>query len=190
METMNKVVINGRIVSIRAINGGKKIVTISSKNGRDVYPRVECTAEMTDGLKEHARVTVEAHIVSPSIRDKATGKWNPSQYFVADSITPAKTLTEEYFGLKGKFFAPPDVNICLSGEVVGVIESGDWLRYIIKTDERTTIKTNMKKLDRQPDIKKGTKIYAVCSVSTPKKEVNGRTEYYEDILITDLAVGE
>lgn len=185
----NKIIASGRIVSINEKNG-KCYVTVASKNGRDVYPKFMCDKESLSELSAHARIRVEGHVESQAKKNKDVDKWFMTQRFVADSIVPEVTMTEQVFGVKGKFFPSPEVNIYIAGVITKITEEDEWYRYTIKIDDGihkpSTVRTSMRKLDRHPDITEGDNICAICSVATPKKENEGKIYFFEDILISDL----
>lgn len=186
---INKIVASGRVVSLNEKNG-TCYITIASKNGRDIYPKFVCSKDIVPELPTHARVKIEGHVESGTKKNKDNKQWLMSQKFIADKVSLDTTMTEEAFGIKGKFFAPPEVNIYLKGTIIGITDDTDWFRYTIKIegseDKKTTVRVSMKKLDRHPDVKEGDNVCAICAVTTPKKQVNGRICYFEDILVSDL----
>ncbi len=187
-NTSNRVEVSGRIISIKSNNNGSNYITILTRNGRDAFLRFFCPKSVpVDGYKLRARVSVTGRVASTHRKDSRTGKWVTDQFFVADDIRNTPTLTETAFGVKGKFFPDMDAKIYIHGTIENIKDDSEWIRYIVKVDDKTTVRLNMKRLDRQPNIKVGDEIYTVCSVSTPKKNLNGRDVYFEDIIISDIA---
>lgn len=189
---VNKVLTTGRVISIRNMSKSRCIVTVLSRNGRDIYPRFLCDISKIPPLQTHARVMVEGHFESYRYKDKEDGKWKVEQRIIADSIEPAITITEEYFGEVGKFFAPLASSVFIKGVVTDVKKTDNWYKYNIDVSEDDsqplTIQVSMKELDRHPDIKKYDTICAVCGISTPQKVFDNITYNYENIVVSDVAV--
>ncbi len=191
-RAVNEIVASGRIITIKERKNGDKIVTLITKNGRDVFLRFVCSKGVLPELNDHAHVQITGHVISVAYRDD-NKKFHQDQSFVADEIIPSPTLTEKKFGVKGKFFAYPECAAYLKGTVKKVLDEGEWVRLILHIDEErkdrkpATVRLSMKKLSRQPELKKGDTICAVCTVTTPKKMIDGKATYFEDLLISDLA---
>lgn len=188
----NKVIVSGRLITERERKGGGKIVTIVSKNGKDVFLRFQVKSnDIIPPHKEHAHVKIVGHIESHTYRD-TDKKFKQLQNFIADEITLSKTMTEEIFGVKGKFFDYPSCVAYIKGEIKKVTDEDQWVRIVLAVDpddkqHNTSIRLSMRKLERQPELKKGDKICVVCSINTPRKEVNGKEMYFEDLNISDIA---
>lgn len=189
---VNKVLTTGRVISIRNVSKSRCIVTVISRNGRDIYPRFLCDISKMPPLQTHARVRVEGHIESHRYKDKEDGKWKVEQRIVADIIEPAVTITEEYFGEIGKFFAPLSTIVFIKGVVTDVKKSENWYKYNINVSEDEkqplTIQVSMKELDRHPDIKKHDTVCAVCGMSTQQKVFGDTTYSYENMVVSDIAI--
>lgn len=189
---VNKVVTTGRVISIRNVSKSKCIVTVISRNGRDIYPRFLCDISKIPPLQTHARVQVEGYIESHRYKDNEDGKWKVEQRIVADSIEPAVTITEEYFGKTGKFFAPFNTTVFIKGVVTDVKKSDNWYKYNINVSEDEqlplTIQVSMKELERHPNIKKHDTVCTVCGISTPQKVFGDTTYNYENIVVSDIAI--
>lgn len=192
-EVVNKVFIKGRIATLREING-TPVFTIVSKNGsRTIFVRMSCAKSvMPEDLKNkrHARVNIEGHIESYRAKRNEEGKRRIVQHFVADKIEPSKTLTDEIFGVKGKFFEDPCIRVYLKGKLTGIIEEPEWNRYNIDLSQgnlHTTVRVSQKKIDRPIEVGIGDIICALCVVNTPEKHFAEGTKRMEDILVSDLA---
>jgi hypothetical protein len=187
----NLILATGRVVTRKDYPNGSCMLVVATKNGRDMFPRFFCAKGIVPELAQHARVRIEARVVSDKRKDRETSKWVVVQRFEAYKVEPDTTLTEDAFGVKGKFFSPPAIDIYLRGKVIGIKEDSEWIRFTVQLPAEgkriSTALISMKKIDRQPDIKKGNDIVAVCSVTTPKKERNGEVRYYEDIIVRDIA---
>ena len=191
MEKQNQVYARGRLISTRERKDGTVVIVVRSVNGkRDIFPRFYCTKDKLPKLSNHAQVEITGHFESSRFRNDE-GKMETSQRLIADEIIPARTMTEVKFGVKGKFFYPPEVTALIQGTVTSVKDEGGWYRYIIDItngSRKNTIRVSMKELERMPVITKGTNICAVCVMSTPMKVLEGDKNYFEDVIITDLAV--
>lgn len=193
LDTVNEIVISGRIISKFVNKAGEKCFTLISKNGENIFPKIIYEESMLPDLGEHARVNVRGHM---EIRDIYVGhnKKVFKQVIVADSIQKEKTLVEEKFGVPGKFFSMPSCVIYLKGIVQSVKKEDDWYRIILSVNNphdksvSYSIRISMREVDRQPDIKEGSLIYTVCKMTTPKKETSEGTKHYEDIMVNDIAV--
>lgn len=192
-ETVNEVVISGRVLSESTNKKGEKYFTLVSKNGVDIFPRVMYDESLLPEYNEHARLRVKAHLETRDIYI-ARNKKITKQILVADSIQKETTLVEEKFGIPGKFFPDPTCKIYLKGIVQSVKKENDWYRIVLSVSnphdasKMYSIRISMREVDRQPDIHEGSLIYTVCKMTTPKKEVDGTARYYEDIMVNDIAV--
>ena len=167
-------------------------MTVASKSGsRDISPQFLVKKEHMKGYHARVHCYIEGHIHSYEYKDHKANKYRISHTFIADTIRFNETMTEKYFGLKGIFYETPACNIQLSGSVCNVIEDNQWLRILIKQENGNKlpdkVNLNMKKIDRQPVIKKGDYIYSVCSLSTPVRERDDRMVTFSDIVIRDIA---
>lgn len=192
-ENVNQVDAEGRIVSIRPRKDGiTSVMTIISKNGRDIFPRFICPSKEISGYKIHDRVQIKGHIHTyPLVVDK---KYRMQQEFIADSIIPAETLSDQVFGVKGKFFAQMKCDVYVKGIVASVKTDGEWYRYTVEvpSDQKNgyadKIYMSMKKIDRHPVINKGDTICSICGVSTPVKTIDDKNKYFEDLIVSDIAI--
>lgn len=192
---VNKFELTGRVVAIREDHYGNKMVTIFTKNGKDVYLKVRMDKEVyaaIDGTN-HAIVSITGHIVNKRVPSRVEkNKYILAQQFVADIVSPEKTLTDQYFGVKGKFHLPLSIKIYICGILASSnVNDKGWTRYVVDTfndkNKKTSIVTYLGKVDRRPKVNNGDMVCMVCSLSTPKKEVNGKAINYEDIIVSDIA---
>ena len=190
-EVVNKVFVKGRVATISDVNG-TVLFTVVSKNGnRTIFVKMSCKKSVMPQEirgRGHARVDVEGHI--ESYLTKKDGKRHITQHFVADKITLSKTLTDEIFGVKGKFFEEPKAQVYLKGTLLSIIEDPEWYRYNIDISNEvrhTTVRVSLKKIDRPVEVKVGDTICALCTISTPEKQFSDGTKQFMDILVSDLA---
>ncbi len=185
----NEIVLNGRIVSQRLAKNGSMYITVISNSGKDVFPVFRCPKGILPELKHHAHVSIKGYIDTYAEMRGDTRTFR--QLFVAEEVKPQPTLTEEAFGVKGAFFKEFDCKIYLSGEIISTLEDNEWIRIILRTnanDRPVSVQINMRKLDRQPKIERGDKVYVVCGLSTPKKVLNGETVYFENLIVSDISI--
>lgn len=192
-EVVNKVFIKGRIVTFREVNGTPMFTVVSKNGNRIIFIKMSCAKSvMPENLKNarHARVNIEGHIESYRAKRNEEGKRRIVQHFVADKIEPSKTLTDEIFGVKGKFFEEPCIRVYLKGKLTGIVEEPEWNRYNIDLSQgnlHTTVRVSQKKIDRPVEVNIGDTICALCVVNTPEKHFEEGIKRMEDILVSDLA---
>lgn len=189
---VNRIESRGRLVSIKNLKNGKKILKIFSKNGRDVYPTFICDENIKLDFSAHARLYVEGYV--RTYNSKSKDGYRENQQFIATKVEEDKTWTEMAFGEKGKFFPPMDTKIFIKGTLHSFIEEDEWIRLKIKvpgvnSDDAYHIRLNMRRLERMFELKEGMDISAVCSLTTPRKDLNGEVVYFENILAMDIAAG-
>lgn len=196
MQTMNKVTVSGRMIT-RNERGNNMQITVVSSNRVDVYIRFLIDPSMQDAVKDipiRAHVNVEGYIRSYRFKNQRTGKVEFYTALVASSIEQQKTLAEDAFGVPGRFYRHPECQALIAGEVGNVIDGEEWIRYLIRVpnqsrpEQMEAIQLSMRRIDRQPDIAKGDEIYAVCSISTPEKVLNGKKTTFLNFVVNDIAV--
>lgn len=191
MKTENKLTVTGRIVSMKG-----KYITVFIPGNRDLYIRTLITSqtEMPKDLKQNARVSITGHCSGYLAPDK-TGRGGMSkvQYFIADKIEKQTTLLDQCFGVKGRFYDTGSCRYIIAGNVTSVSNDGDWTRLTIMTDmdSRTrrvsSVHLSVYKNADARKILKGDMACVACVVSSPKKEINGKMMYFEDIIGIDIA---
>lgn len=185
----NEIEATGKVV---AINDDSQwcSVRMVTKNGKiDTYPLFQCKKKMLAGLKLKDRIKIKGH-VSVFYLDR-NGSTQRRQCFVADSISKLTTMCEEKFGVKGKFYQDPSVELCLSGKFKSQdIRDDGWMSMNLQISDnpKDVVRINMKKLDRQPQIKKDEMVYVNCGVSTVNKQFGDKKMHYENIIVRDIAV--
>ncbi len=186
----NEIYITGRLIASRKRQDGKSVITVVSKNGADIFLHFICDQDMKlPELRNH--VTVRGHMEPYMYRD-SSGSYNAAIDWIADEASVRKTLAEERFGKRGKFYRFPECEIALTGTLKKIKEEKDWIRYVIlpdlpENDKHVPVTVHMKKPDRLPTVKVGERVGVVCRISTPVKEREGKKIYYEDIMVEDIA---
>ena len=190
IDSTNELTLTGRIIAERTAKSGAKIITVASKNGEDVILHITCPKDM-DVPEHRARVAVKAQIVPHLTEDRGNGKKLEIEWR-AVSIERRKTLTEEKFGVKGKFYSFPSCSVCFTGKISKIKEETDWVRYSIILDSNGAnsipITASMKKIDRMPAINDGDHVGIVGSLATPMKMIDGKKVCFENIMVDDIAV--
>ena len=193
-DTVNEIILTGRLVAEKNRSDGSCVITMFSKCSKDVFLRFYCAPGVMPEHKKHAMLKIKGHLRIRKIVSEEEERANYTQGFVADEITPMTTLVEDRYGVKGKFFAEPECYIYIKGVVHKVTPVNNYYRIHVRTNEGPgskrdiNVMLNMKKLDRQPAIHPGDTIYTVCSASTPIEEKGEDKIYWEDIIISDLAI--
>ena len=187
----NEFVITGRLTSLRSRkNGDRQGVVISRNGNNDLFVHMIFPKDvLKENLKNRIHVRIRGHIRAQIYTDEAK-KLKYSQSFIADEIETDETLADKYFGIHGKFYPIPSCEICLKGKISNVLDNNDWMRYQIEIPEedgkKSSLRLSMKKIDRHPDINKGDEVCVIGSLTTPKKEINGKNRTFEDILVMDI----
>lgn len=189
----NNIVVSGRIVHIRRYPRGNALVTVTSKAGKIISPSFRVQDGMWEKLRDRNRVRIEGHI--ETFIQKGDEK-KRRQIFVADKIEKEPTLTEQYFGVKGKFCPDMYARALVSGTVASVTDTGDgWVHYTVMIDNGEGkhpywIRINQRKTEYAPIYKKDDEICAVCGISTSEKEKDEHKIYFEDLIVTDIALAK
>lgn len=192
-QNLNKVSVRGRVVSDR-IKNKRRILTIVSKIGNnEVYTPFEGTDETIPDHNFHGIMCVNGHLESRRV--KRGGREVAKTFFVADEVKEAKTITEEVFGIEGKFFEKHSTDVFLNGIVVGVQEEDDWLFYTIhlgKIGKRdNTARISAKKQDRHLNVKVGDRICACCKIKSAlisDAEHTDKKVPVNSIIVNDMAI--
>lgn len=190
--SINEIEAVGRVISIKQRNDGNYTLTLVTQSGKDAFLRFLCPDSVIPQIKERAHVRVHGYIKSYTYKDSESERFKTGQRFIATKIIEEPTLVESKFGIKGRFFPTPDCKVYLKGTVQAIRKDNEWYRIIIKVKDGdvtfSNIQINMKEIDRQPTIKENDVICCVCGVSSPKKELEGRTVYFENIQVSDIAL--
>lgn len=193
----NEINYKGKIINRVSYDMLHDRLTVLSKNGKSIYVAFLCDKKKLESMGEviGLRVDIGGHIETRQERTR-NGMVYRQRCFV-DSIVPLNTMIEEKFGVKGKFYDNFSATVYLTGEVMDIKREADWYRYAIRIDGENEVGRtpslvwiSQRELDRHPNVKAGNKICCICSFSTPKKEVKGKTNVFEDIIVMDLAVME
>ncbi len=192
-ETKNEVFITGRVIAIHNNANGAVRLTVLTRNGKDVYAKCYCPNGVPSDINVRSRVCINGHIDAYMRRDSG-GVYRSVQQVVVDRIYKDSTIVEQKFGVKGHFYNPFQCEISLKGKVVSFQDQGQWFNMTLEVDgdnndrRKHNVRLGMRKIDRQPVINEGDTVYAVCSLSTPKKEVDDRTIEFTNIVVSDIAV--
>lgn len=192
-STVNEIVVSGRAITTKETKNSEATITIVSKCGNNSsYIHFRCNKDIIPSYKHRAHVTVRGHV--RSLRFKDGDRKRTGQVFVADEINTSRTLTDEKFGIKGRFFDDPQSKAYIKGVVKRIVDDGDWLRVSVEVDRdinnrnASTVLMSMKKLDRQPKINIGDVLCVVAGIVTHKKTVEGKNIYFEDLVVQDFAI--
>lgn len=185
---------SGRIISaVKLKNSESSIVTIVTKNNKEIiYVKARYKGDLSN-IPSHGRVRVKGHI--ELIRKKVEGtdkKYTYTMGFFAKSIELEKTLVETEFGdsVKGKFFTSPFFRAVIKAPIVKVTEDNEWIRYLVNIGNglSKSIWLNMHKLDRQPVAHEKDTICAVCGMVHQVKTFDNKKVLFENLIISDLCI--
>ena len=191
-KVINEFTVTGRIIKKKEKENGDVRITVASRNGKDdIFPHILCPKGLLPKCDNRVHVKISGHITASTAVWGNEQKLQYTQTLIADNITVDQTISEEKFGVRGRFYPRPAFELCLKGTVHSAREENGWMRYQVELpsrgDNKTLIRLSMNKLERQPDLKKGDEIYAVCGLTTPKKIINGKSVTFEDLIVIDMA---
>ena len=192
---INEFSISGRMISKTNLKSGDTRIVVMTKNGdRDVYAHILCPKDVMIRCDMRAHICVKGYIMARTFPARNGGGLQYNQTMVAESIELSKTLTEDRFGVKSRFYPLPSCKIYLKGTVHSVFDNDGLIRYQVTVgsnpegEQTSTIRLSMKKLDRHPEARPGDTICIISGLSTPVKTINGRKTHFSDLIISDLAV--
>lgn len=191
MDYVNEFEIVGKVVAIKT--GRYPAIRMVTKNGKlESYPLVRCKQKVIDSLKlapqDHIRVTGSIQTVYVRTPDKG---YQRRQIFKAKTVEPTSTLCQEKFGMNGKYFDNPHVNVYVKGVfVMQKIRDDGWASMIIRTsdNERDTVKVNIKSNKKSKSLESGDVICIVGGISTVNKEFGEVKRHFENIIANDISV--
>lgn len=192
-ETKNEVFITGRVISVYKNDNGSARLTVITKNGKDVYAKCYCPPGVLPSFNLRTRICVKGYLNTYMHRDRS-GIVRNTQQIVVESIYRDATILEQKYGIKGHFYRPFTCEILLTGRVKAVQDAGAWINMTLEVDNDVedrrahSVRVGMKKIDRQPSIKEGDIVYTVCSLSTPRKEIEEKSVEFTNVVVHDIAV--
>lgn len=187
--------VTGKVISFNHDHMGHDMMTVLVKKQTPLFVRVIYDERMlSSDIVVGQHVHVKGYTKAFSYTDLA-GKRTYMQFFSATSIEHRKTIMEDAFQLKGRFYENDDFKAYYAGTVVRAFETNDsWGQIILKVDgsyggkKSNVIRMGYFKNGRLPefDYKPGDNICVYTSVWTPKKEVDGKTVFYENLTVEDV----
>ncbi len=193
MINKNEFEIKGKIINVIKLNNGAGIITLVSKNGRTIYPKVYAVNENV--MSQLDKVSLKTHVVVKGYVNSRKVNNIKVQQLVGTSIEPDITICEKEFaesGVKGKFFDTLSTKINLAGEIINLFDKYEYQEILIRTTTpdgyNVTVVVSLKKPSRPIDFKIGQNIFVAASLSTPQKDIDGKTISFENIMALDVAV--
>ena len=210
---VNKVVARGRVIGVDHNAYGYRSILLYIRGKERKFDNVISFA--TNGLPEGTvvgdTVDIEGHIVGLVQRKRVIFSNENSQsvtkhvqYIQVDKISKAKTLMNDVFGSNGgvRYYGDSFLHVYASGVVRNVrpSEDGRWVRLSISLESGDTyhpnrdfyfypqFSTNTRVNDLKPEIKNGTILNLVCSMTSKEKTVNGNKFHYENFMIDDMEI--
>ena len=199
MTTVNEVFATGKIISTGRDNRGYSSITIVIRGRHPAVVRF-VVDKLNSGIGVGDSVTIKGHTKAYSYYNEIQERRTYVQYFVADELTKNETELKEKFGIEGHHYKESSFRAYVAGEVYGSLETSDpkWCKLTVKVDgigkdqRNSYITFSYFRSKRLPDFdyKKGDKVYLVASITTPQKELNGRTVNFENLVIEDIVKEE
>lgn len=190
-ETVNEVVVTGRIMNVVKHQDGTVGMTVYSMGGEPIYPTFQMKQDMVPQGDSHQSVKITGHVDVYRAKNH-DGKFTTRQVFVADKVEKPKTLVEERFNVPGRFVGALSSACYLKGKIKRNVKDGEWYRMAVTVNagkQNESIAVDMRELDRQPVIKEGDTVYIVCTISTRRRKLpNGKVMHYENLIVSDIAV--
>ena len=124
----NKVFVRGRLVGFGTDYLGRREMYIAIRGQYQERPINAAFTyrpnELDPSIRREDYLDIEATINGSNRTSRTTGERFHTQYFVADSIKPAKTEIQEVFGYNGGFsYNRPQFRAYYEGEVVEVVKT-------------------------------------------------------------------
>lgn len=195
MATVNEVYANGRVIATGKDRRGYSTVTMVIRGRRPSVIRF-VVDNLSSSIGVGDNISVKGHTKAYSYHNEIHDKWTSVQYFIADSIEKNETEIMEHFGVPGRYYKDSHFRAYVSGEVTGTIETRDpkWGKLTVKVDgtgvdQRPSYITMSYFISRRLpafDYQRGDKVCVVASISTPQKELDGRTINFENLIIEDI----
>lgn len=175
-----------------------RIVTDGEKGKESNLPEIIVySSALLKGISYGTKITVICHAQMANVRQR-DGSYKPNTILVADFIRIAPRRLLEYFDpgiiLGDEGGIVEDINeMVVIGKIVNSVECNGvvHIRVLVEVKEQTR-QCDISCFGRQAEfvnlVENGTKIACVGYVSTNKKEINGETKYYQNLVCRDIAV--
>lgn len=198
-EVTNYVRAKGRIIGLSIDDlGNKRIVLFirGYQQRRPIYApfvidkNTEINFEVNDYVDVEGRVN--AFIYDNEVWTKTSLY---TQLMMADKIIKDKPELEKIFGLKGGFgYEDPFIRVFLKGKVIkkSIDEKNGWTNFTInvKNDKNkdSQVRLQFSNRMRVNDVKfeEGDSVATVSNLSSKRKQINGETIDFEDLIVDDM----
>ena len=209
MKTKNCVEARGKIVKVKNGGLGYGAITLLVKVGpKESVITFTLANAINPDISIGDIVEIKGHIRSTGTYTDDNGKRRSDQFFVADSVKPARTRLEMMCGIKGKAFPEHYFRCCIIGAFINFYKSGvDWGRIYVETasdtnrNTRITLNYYLKGRLRKPEmLTRGDEIAIVADINVTAKDYeleDGSIEkrkfenlYAEDVVIVNEGDGE
>lgn len=198
MYPRNKIRASGKIKRLGKDKYGHGTFTLAV-NGQKPTEMIFCVSNNSPDLRMGDHVNVTGHVVSYSYY--AGGKRTYVQYFVADSVSLAKTEREIYFGTKGgTWYGEQNCTCYFCGTVVykSKDRTGSWGKLLIALDKENDkereasiwVTYDMTPSSRLIDfdrIKKNDHVCLVAKIFSVTKKIGKDTVRFDNIITEDIA---
>lgn len=173
MQKVNRFEMTGLIIAKYKREDGSFNYTVVTKSGAEAY--VNIISGSSEEFPLRKRVKVTGHIEGSTYKDNKDGKIKTSQFFIADTIVPAKTVLEEVFpdGGHGHFYGDSSFIYAIAGNIVRIREQNGFIHLSVETADAdgkaVLVHISEKKYQGFPDLKVGDKIRSVCGIYTKNR---------------------
>ena len=196
----NKVFVRGRLVGFGTDYLGRREMYIAIRGQYQERPINAAFTyrpnELDPSIRREDYLDIEATINGSNRTSRTTGERFHTQYFVADSIKPAKTEIQEVFGYNGGFsYNRPQFRAYYEGEVVEVVKTKG---FVTNTNNRRIEVTYYEIILAQytsrmrvsdNELFPGDKVAIVANLVTKRKTGrNGEPYMASNLIVDDLFI--
>lgn len=193
--TVNKVYATGKVIGTGKDRRGYSAITIVIRGRKPAVVRfVVDRLDPKIGIGDN--ISVEGYTKAYSYHNEIQNRWTTIQYFVATSVKKNPTELMDVFGVQGRYYKESNFRAYVKGEVTNTIDTRDpnWGKLTVKVDgvgedkRPSYITMSYYKSTHLPpfDYERGDVVCVAASISTPQKELEGRTVNFENIVIEDI----
>ena len=192
----NEVIERGTIVN-KFVTDKATLLTLAVRTPKAVnFPKFvffgDLAKDVAENYNEKDHVDVTGNVQSS--KRTVDGRTIYSQSIFAEKIAPSPKLLEDSFGKDiGNRYADPINSVKIAGEVVSIFSpSNNIVQITIRTEKNGHLsfvkaflfsRNSGKVLE---DFHKGDTVYMVGEIQTPRKEKDGVTNYFENVVVKEI----
>lgn len=200
-KDMCRIRLQGTVIAMKVTNkhSSIRIVTDGEKKADANLPEIICySASLLKQVTYNSKVTVIGHPQLANVRQR-DGSYRPQTIIIADLIRICPRRLLEYFdkniilGSEGGIVEDANEFVLIGKKINSIEHNGVVnIRVSIEVNKEQKWQCNITCFKKQAEfmnmVEDGTKIACVGYVATNKKEVNGETKYYQNLVCRDIAV--